>query len=1140
MPRMEQATPNAPLACSSCGHPNREGARFCGGCGANLEVPKPCPSCGSENPAGQRFCDECGSKLEAQDGAAPASAAAFTPTPVELPEHLSRKIRDQAAGLAGERKQVTVLFADVMGSMELAERLDPEQWRRIMERFFAILCEGVHRFEGTVDKFTGDGIMALFGAPIAHEDHAQRACYAALHLQEQLVSHAAEIRQEHGLNFSVRMGLNSGDVVVGSIGADMTMEYTAIGHTVGLAQRMEQLAAPGTAYLTEHTASLVEGYLALNDLGESKVKGASQPLGVFELTGIGGARGRLDISRARGFSSFVGRTDELRALEDALEQGAAGRPQVIGIVADAGVGKSRLCDVFMQRCRARGMSIYHTSGQAHATSIPLLPVLQLMRDYFDVTELDSDQTARERIAGKLLLLDESFGEDLPLIFEFLAVPDPERPPPHMDPEVRQRQLLAVTKRLIRAQGNRDPGVTVFEDLHWLDPASEAFLENHVEATQGTRSLTVLNFRPEYRAPWMSKSYYHQIALAPLGPEELEQMLGDLLGSDPSLDGLSDVISERTAGNPFFTEEVVRALVEDGSLEGERGAYRLVGPVEQASVPASVQAVLSARIDRLGEREKAVLQAAAVIGKEFPGPVLAQVAGLEPAALDQALRELVTAEFIFEQELYPEAIYAFKHPLTQEVAYGSQLGERRSAVHAAVARAIAEQNPERADEQAALLAQHWESAGDTIEAARWNARAGAWAGTKDPAASLEHWQKVRELADTLPDSEEMAALGLAARIFSLTYGWRLGMSKEESDALYADGMRIATEEDDLASQSILLSLQGGILNSRDGQAHEYARLARESIALAEQTGDPGLYLNVALSSYAFYQTGEYEEALAFVERAIELADGDPSVGAGVNVGCPLAYCYGFKGGFLCDMGRLAEARELIDRGMKLAAEQGDLEMVGWSHMWGAWHAYFSGEPEQAAAHAQQSLDIGERMGGSFSRAWSWQWMGTAARMQRNWPQAIEALERSLAIRRESGTAADAEGHCIYGLGEAYAGLGEMERGVGLARDGVALLRSHGQVGEALGNVILARVLLASEDVDREEVESVLARASELVRDKGILGLEPLIHVELAELARQSGDEPERERELREAHRLFTEIGATGHARRLAGELSTPAG
>src|SRR5213592_944405 len=343
------------------------------------------------------------------------------------------------------------------------------------------------------------------------------------------------------------MGLNSGEVVVGAIGEDLAMDYTAIGHTVGLAQRMEQLAEPGKAYLTQPTASLVLGYLALTDLGEFQVKGAGRPLRVHELTGVGAARGRLDVSRARGFSRFVGRDDELRVLEAAREQALAGQPQVIGIVGEAGVGKSRLCDMFARRCRAKGVPVYHTSGLAHAKSIPLLPVLQIMRSYFDVTELDSHQTARERIAGKLLLLDESFAEDLPLLFDFLAVPDPERPSPRMDPDARQRRLLELTKRLVHAQSARQPGVTLFEDLHWFDPASEAFVANHVEAAPGTRGLALLNFRPDYRAAWMSKSYYRQIALAPLGPEAIDQLPEDLLGPDPSLDGLPDVVRERTAG-----------------------------------------------------------------------------------------------------------------------------------------------------------------------------------------------------------------------------------------------------------------------------------------------------------------------------------------------------------------------------------------------------------------------------------------------------------------------------------------------------------------------------------------------------------------------------------------------------------------
>ena len=1057
------------------------------------------------------------------------------------PDHLAEKIRGSRSVLEGERKQVTVLFADVMGSMEMAERSDPEEWRRIMDRFFAILCEGVHRFEGTVDKFTGDGIMALFGAPIAHEDHAQRACFTALHLADELADYATELRRTQGLSFSVRMGLNSGEVVVGAIGEDLGMEYTAVGHTVGLAQRMEQLAEPGKAFLTKYTAGLVQGYVALRDLGQFEVKGVSDPLHVYELTGIGPARGRLDISRARGFSRFVGRDDEMRVLESARERALAGEAQVIGIVGEAGVGKSRLCHEFVQRLRAKGVPVYHAAGQAHAKSIPLLPVLELMRTYFDITERDSDQTARERIAGKLLLLDESFADDLPLVFDFLAVPDPERPPPRMDPEVHQRQLLGVTKRLIYAQSSREPGINLFEDLHWLDSASEAFLATHVEASQGTRSLTVVNFRPEYRAPWMSKSYYRQIALAPLSSEAIEQMLADLLGSDPSLDGLPRLVRERTAGNPFFIEEVVQSLVEAGKLDGKRGAYKLVRPVEETAVPASVQTVLSARIDRLGEREKSVLQAAAVLGKEFAEPVLARVVEHDASELDEALRELVAGEFVYEQELYPEAVYAFKHPLTQEVAYGSQLGERRAAVHASVARAIAEQYPERLDERAALVAQHWDAAGEAREAARSHARAGYWAGTKDPTQSLRHWRKVRELSDSLPQSAETTGLGLAARIFSLQYGWRLGTSHEEAEALFTEAERITAQTGDVHSRAILLSVYAGIRVVNDGDARDAAALGQQAVALSEESGDAALYMTTAGVSYALFQLGRYREGVAILDRAIELADGDPTVGAGIAVGCPYAFCHIFKGGLLVYMGHLEEARSLIERGMKLAGEHGDPETRGWGHMWATWHAYFNGEPEAALGHAQQALEIAERIGDSFSRTWAWFFLGLGESMRGEWRRAIDAIDRSLAMARERRTSVEGNPTRLGLLGESYLGLGDFDRGRELIEEGLALAQEGGQLGlEASLNLALARTLLTSGGpAAREEIEAALARALEIARDTEGRSYEPMVHLELAELARQGGDTDGCERELREAHRLFTEIGATGHAERLAGELATPA-
>ena len=1107
------------MDCPSCGHPNRSRARFCAECAAPLLEEIACPGCGAQHPAGEKFCDACGASLSSS---APAPAADRT--------------QGSRLALEGERKQVTVLFADVTGSMDLAERIDAEEWKRIMTRFFALLSDGVHRFEGTVDKFTGDGIMAIFGAPIAHEDHAQRACYSALYLRDQLADYAAELRRTESLNFSVRMGINSGEVVVGAIGDDLAMEYTAVGHTVGLAQRMEALAEPGKIYVAADAASLVGGYLALTDLGEFHVKGVSNPMHVHELTGIGAARGRLDVSRARGFSRFVGRTEEIRALEEARERAAAGEPQVIGIVGEAGVGKSRLCHEFVQHVRAAGTPVYHAAGHAHTKSVPLMPVLEFMRAYFDITEQDSDQTARERIAGKLLLLDESFSEDLPLIFDFLAVSDPERPSPRMDPDARQRRLLAAIKRLTRAQSARVPGVNLFEDLHWIDPASETFLANHIEANQGTRSLTILNFRPEYHAPWMSKSFYRQIALAPLGPEATEELLADLLGSDPSLNGVGDLIHDRTGGNPFFIEEVVQSLVENGSLEGERGDYRLVRLVDETAVPASVQTVLSARIDRLEEREKRVLQAAAVIGKEFPEPILRAVVELDDADLEEALHELVAGEFVYEQELYPDAVYAFKHPLTQEVAYGSQLGEHRAAVHAAVARATAEHYPDLLDERSALLAQHCEAAGQDFEAAQWHARAATWAGTNDPGHSLVHWQRVRELTNNLPDSPETITLGLTARNLILQYSWRLGISSEDAHAMFVEAERMATKAGDMHARSILLGGYGQIKGVSDGDLDAAAELTLQATALAEESGDPALVTVMSgTSAYALFCIGKYDQALAILDRAIELAGGDPTFGAGVTIRSPAAFAHAFKGAIVGSMGRLDEARDLTAEGMRLAREAADTETTGWVHSFDCWLEAMRGEPDASHAHAQQFLESSERIGDAFSRSWAWMWVGWTATMLGRHTQAVDALDRSLRISRDQRSGVEGEALRLIALGEAHLGLGDAEKAKRLVGEGLASAvagRSH-RHHEIDGQIMLARILLESAGADAEdEIEAAVARALELAGALGLKTFEPMAHEQLADLAKLLGDGDRYAREIAEAHRLFTEIGATGHAQRLS--------
>jgi class 3 adenylate cyclase len=761
------------------------------------------------------------------------------------PPHLAEKILQSKSALEGERKQVTVLFADVKGSIELAEQLDPEVWHQILDRFFAILTDGVHRFEGTVNQYTGDGIMALFGAPIAHEDHAQRACYAALQLRDEITRYATEVKRQHGVSFATRMGLNSGEVVVGKIGDDLRMDYTAQGHTVGLAQRMESLAEPNTCYLSAATAHLVAGFFTLDDLGAFQVKGVSEPVGVFVLRGVGTLRTRFEVARAQGLSRFVGREADMQTLEAALAQAQAGNGQVVGVVAPAGTGKSRLGFEFLERCRARGLAVNVGRAVAHGKNIPLLPMLEVLRSYYGITEADPDRVVRKKIAGRLLLIDESFRELLPVVFEFFGVTDPQRLPPRMDPEAKQRQLFAVLRKVVRASNVESPPIALIEDLHWIDAGSEAFLEQWVEAIAGRHSLLLVNFRPEYHAAWMSKSYYRQIPLAPLGAEAVRALLNDMLGHDASIAGLATLIHERTGGNPFFTEEVVQSLIESGALQGTRGSYRLVTSIERLQVPPTVQALLAARIDRLGEREKHVLQAAAVIGKEFAEPILQRVLsavgthGRAPFDLTVALLTLKDAEFIVEQSLYPVAEYAFKHPLTQEVAYRSQLQERKRRTHAAVAHAIEQQDAEHLDERAALLAHHHEEAGDLAAAALWHRRAAEWVGLNDLKAALQHWQRVRELARHGGDEPESTALTIVACSRALMLGWRMGASATEWVHLFEEGCAAAERAGDLTALAMLNANYSAARGVNQANAPDYVRYAGAAVRIADRTGDAAL-------------------------------------------------------------------------------------------------------------------------------------------------------------------------------------------------------------------------------------------------------------------------------------------------------------
>ena len=1069
------------------------------------------------------------------------------------PRHLAEKILTSRAALEGERKQVTVLFADVKGSMDLAEQADPEVFHHVMERFAALLAEGVHRFEGTVTQFTGDGIMALFGAPIAHEDHARRACHAALSLVEEIRRYARRLRLEQGLSFSVRMGLNSGEVVVGSIGDDLRMDYTAQGPTVGLAQRMEQLAEPGKVYLSEHSARLVSGYFRLEELGRFAVKGVRAPVRVYELAGVGPLRTPLERSRARGFSRFVGREEETAALEAALGQAVDGAGVVIGVVAEAGVGKSRLCHEFAERARARGVAVHAAACVPHGKMLPFLPVVELLRSYFGIADTDREEEARRKIAGTILLLDAALTEALPLLFDFLGVPDPlqerrggpdrrrgarsERRLLRMDPEARQRRLVALFRRLVDLRSRQAPMVVLVEDLHWIDEASEALLAALVEALPGRRALLLVNFRPEYRAGWTQAAPFAPLVLRPLGPEAVTALLEDLLGRDPSVATLADGIRGRTAGNAFFIEEVVQALVEAGNLTGAHGAYRLARPVDDLAVPPSVQALLAARIDRLPEREKALLQTAAVIGKEFAEPVLRRVSELPEVEVEEGVHNLIAAGMVDEEELHPRGEYTFRHPLTHEVAYRSQLAERRARTHAAVARAFVELDPHRLEERAALLAHHWEAAGERLEAARWRRRAAEWAGVRDLAEAARSSRKVRELLAALPETPETIEMATWAGIWLLNFGWRLGLSEEEAAAIFTEGMNLTRRTGDARARAGFLN-NYGMVRGMAGAVPEALELVSEGTRLADESADVGLQVasRVALVE-AQWMAGRFSAVLETLAEALGRAAEGRRGPAGTGFD-PYIWLLLMRGAALFQTGRVEEGARELDHALALAREAREEEVLGWAHEMSVYPAELRGDAQAALDHARQAVQIAERIGSPLSLASAYYALGCAHAAGEDRKQAASAFEHALSMVRRRRTALHWEALMLAQLAEAHGELGEGERARSETEEAVRLARERStRAIECRVLLAHARLLIRTEGLARRDaIETALRQALALLEETGARCHEPFILVELAALAGLTGEQAARRGFLREAHRLFTEMGATARAEQVARELA----
>jgi class 3 adenylate cyclase len=802
-----------------------------------------CGSCGAQSTPMAKYCGECGARL------------------TEVTQ-------------SAEYKQVTVLFADVVRSMNIAATVGAERLREIMAELVNITTAVVKRYGGMVDKFTGDGIMAVFGAPVALEDHAVRACLAASEMQDEVAPFAAEVGDHDGVELALRIGLNSGQVIAGEVGS-ASLGYTTIGEQVGIAQRMESVAPPGGVMLSATTARLVDGAAALGEPELVQIKGAHEPVSARRLL-----RMRRDQTAGRADSNLVGRRWEMSAVEGVLARAIDGLGAVVGVVGPPGIGKSRLARELSATASARGVEVFTTFCESHTSEVPFHAVARLLRVATGVEGLGT-QVARDGLRDRVPDADP---EDLLLLADLLGIGDPDAALPQIDPDARRRRLTALVNAISLAR--ESPVVYIVEDVHWIDSVSESMLVDFFTVIPQTPSLVIVTYRPEYRGALARVRGAQTMALAPLSDDETAALINELLGPDPSIARLSQMIAERAAGTPFFAEEIVCELAERGALRGEPGAYVSTADVAEISVPATLQATISARIDRLDPKAKRALGAAAVVGSPFGLDLLTGL-GIEPVVDD-----LVAAQLVDQVKFTRLPEYVFHHPLIRMVAYESQLKSDRAELHRRVAAAIEERQGASVDEDAALIAQHLEAAGDFRAAFDWHMRAAAWLTNRDIKAARRSWERARIIADSLRDDDaDRTTMRIVARTLLCGSAWRV--HENISGTRFDELRELCTTTGDKAS--LAMGMAGLVAeHTMHARVHEAAQLASEYMALLESIGDPTLIVGLSCAAIAAKcENAEPVDMLRWSQTVIDMADGDPAKGNFI-FGSPLAIALAWRG------------------------------------------------------------------------------------------------------------------------------------------------------------------------------------------------------------------------------------------------------
>jgi predicted ATPase/class 3 adenylate cyclase len=1108
------------MICAKCKTENPEGLKFCNECGAAFS--RPCASCGFENAPAAKFCGQCGAWINAESA---PSAKRSVEAPIRVAEtHASENIE-------GERKTVTALFADIKGSTELMEELDPEQARAIIDPTLKLMIEAVRRYDGYVVQSTGDGIFALFGAPVAHEDHPQRALYAALRLQEELKRYSVKVLAEGGTPIQGRVGINTGEVVVRSIqtGAGQ-VEYTPIGHTTNLASRMQTAAPVGSIAVSENTRKLCEGYFILKPLAATRVKGVSEPVNVYEVTGLGPLRTRLQRAAGRGLTKFVGREREMEALKHAAELARQGHGQIVAAMAEPGVGKSRLYFEFKATSQS-GWMVLEAVSISHGKASAYLPVLDLLQGYFKIAAGDDERTRREKVNGKVVTLDRTLEDTLPYLFSLLGIVEGDDQLAQVDGQLKKRRTLEGIKRILLRESLDQPLMVIFEDLHWIDEATQEFLNLLADSLGTAKLLLLVNYRPEYSHKWNSKTYYTQLRLDPLGKESGGEMLLALLGDGKDLIALKQLIIDKTEGNPFFMEETVQVLFDEGALVRDGAAAGLTKPLNVLKIPSTVQGILAARIDRLPADAKELLQTLAVIGREFPLSLIGAVVTKSDDELNRLLNDLQLGEFIYEQPASGNIEYIFKHALTQEVAYNSLLTERRKLLHERAAMAAESLFAASLADHYDDLAHHYGRSGNALKAVHYLRLAAQQAMDRSAYVEAEgQLAAALKLLRTLPGDPERARTELALLDSQARCRAYLGSPLAAVEILKQAREVAEKVGDDVSRFEIVRQL--AFAYRAEGDAQKSRTLLEELQGIALRAADAELVARVRCElAIASAFEGNFIAALEEFERVSKLPVGTTPFEAiefwAVN---SLALCFsGYP------ERAQASNRKLLAIGREVTASLGDLALA---LSFSALLSLLLRDPKTAASHSDEAVRLVREHG--FLMGFPAAFIHGRALAQLG--QIEEGLSEMRRWQTDAKTAgSDPAYFTSVGIAEAHLAAGRPREGLEAVSEGLELVQRTGtRIWEAEMRRLKGELLLIGDQSTVVEAARCFGDAIQVARRQGAKLLELRATMSLARLLTKQGHRDGARTMLAEIYNWFTEGFGTAdlkEAKALLDELAT---